>query len=126
MIGYFFLFGFVKIGLVFQSLSDLILLIRSQYHPIRHHKHATCISQAASNANHYPRKADQCAIKARRERMHQQLSTSTDTDTDSNVGWGNGRVARYRQSTNSLSKSSIVIPIFVIQIFLIRRFNPFP
>ena len=59
---FFFIFGFVRIALVFQSISDLILLFRSRYHLIRHHKSATCISQAASNANHCPRKADQCAL----------------------------------------------------------------
>ena len=67
---FFFLFGFVRIGLIFRSISDLILLIQNRYHPIRHHKSATCISQAASNANHCPRKADQCPNKSRREQLH--------------------------------------------------------
>ena len=91
MIAFFSLFGFVRIGLVFGSIYYLILLIRSRYQLIRHHKSATCIFQAASNANHCPRKADQCTNKSRREHMHLQLSASSNSVLILIATWDRGR-----------------------------------
>ena len=123
MTGYFFLFGFVRIGLVFQSISDSILLIRSRYHLITHHESATCISQAASNANHCPRKADQCANKSRRERMHKQLSASSKSVVILIATWDGGRGVLLIAGSIHITQWVLdsVIPIFVIW-----RFPPFP
>ena len=64
MIGVIFLFGSVRIGLVFRSISNLILLIQSRYHLIGHHKSATAsLKQQAITAQ-------EIANKSRRERMH--------------------------------------------------------
>ena len=91
---FFFLIGFVRIGLV----------LRSQHHPIRHDKSTIWISQAASKVNHCPGKADQYTNKARREVMHKE-SASSDTDTGSNKGPKKGSVVHCRHSTHSIKES---------------------
>ena len=89
--GYFSLFGFVRIRLIFRSLSSLILLIRNQNHPIRHYK----------STYHCLRKAYQCANKAKRDLVNRKRSVSRIIDNDCNMGPGKGEGCFGRHSAHS-------------------------